>query len=513
MATNYEIGPILGKGSFANVHLARDVRNRRRCAIKIVDMTLCCQRQGNNTHADEPYSMVDLLRREVDVMSSISTSRHPNLVLLLESFSYTNQTTGSEMFGLVLEECSGGDLQNYMKNIRDQRKQQQTNLLPGGTFLSVNEIRHALSQVLCGLSFLHSRGICHRDVKASNIFLCPIQTSNQTTPKGVGKQANLSLLDCTLKLGDFGLAVQMKDTDEWGECCATFCGTPCCLAPEVVSLYVPNVAKNSSSAALGPQQSMFENHTGYGQPADLWSVGCLLFTMISGRNPFSIAAPPTQDIIEKTKRMQQIMQRVICGDWSLPANVRIEEPLEILLHQLLDDQPKNRGSARAILSSHPFFQADSTRPGSSMQTPKDLGPDNVSTTDARQNKENRENGNFTSVGNTNKPNIEETNHPLDSTKSQHCLPETTWKDLEAAKAAASEISAELLKLREKKQGIPQDVLDMNSDSGGHASNVDVVTNDGMAESVMHYFLNGQAGVIRLDSNSRLSRDDLIANLI
>ena len=54
---------------------------------------------------------------------------------------------------------------------------------------------------------------------------------------------------------------------------------------------------------------------------------------------------------------------------------------------------------------------------------------------------------------------------------------------------------------------------MNSDSDGHASNVDVVTNDGMAESVMHYFLNGQAGVIRLDSNSRLSRDDLIANLI
>ncbi|KAL7524174.1 hypothetical protein ACHAXR_000466, partial [Thalassiosira sp. AJA248-18] len=244
MASNFEIGRCLGNGSFATVHLARDIRTRRRCAIKLVDVTACQQRavaQENN--ADEPTSIADLLKREIDIHLSVSPSRHPNVVTLLESFSYINQATGSEMSALVMEHCPRGDLQCYMKRIREQRKQynrmtdaqhMKNILLPEGTFLSTNEIRHCLSQVLCGLSFLHSRGIIHRDVKAPNIFLCPIHNpNNETSPKRGGQVLQFSLLDCQLKLGDFGLAVQMKDDDDWYEAQTTFCGTPSCLAPEV----------------------------------------------------------------------------------------------------------------------------------------------------------------------------------------------------------------------------------------------------------------------------------------
>mmetsp|Transcript_19266 Transcript_19266/g.41776 ORF Transcript_19266/g.41776 Transcript_19266/m.41776 type:complete len:897 (-) Transcript_19266:1846-4536(-) len=400
MASNYEVGRFLGKGSFASVHLARDIRTRQHCAIKLVDVQEATRGSNDDADAvDEPSAIImALLQREIDVHTSVSSSRHPNVVTLLESFGYVNQITGSVMRALVLEHCSLGDLQGYMKRVRDQRKLQRTShqrmkmrygerglLLPEGTFLSANEIRHALSQVLCGLSFLHSRGICHRDIKAPNVFLCPIQTSNERTPKK-DKLMTFSLLDCQLKLGDFGLAFQMCDDDDWHEGCSTFCGTIPCLAPEVVSRNrldsssasrIPNGKTCNKKAefdsllgidtSLLPQQSELEKHAGYGQPADLWSTGCLLYTMIAGRNPFAVAAIhcPTQNqdpktqTMEKSKRIQQIIERVLRGDWSIPANVRMTKPMEMILHQLLEREPRRRGTAR-VLNMHPFFQTNST---------------------------------------------------------------------------------------------------------------------------------------------------------
>ena len=222
MADNYEVGRFLGKGSFATVHLARNIHTKQSFAIKIIDVTSCQQQQNDIHHVveDEPYTIAALLQREIDVHMSVSSSRHPNIVSLIESFRYNNEITGNEMKALILDYCELGDLQSYMKRVRDERKRQQydegtrgTLLLPEGTFLSVNQIRHTVSQVLCGLSFLHARGILHRDIKAPNIFLCPIQTSSvdNTTLNKKGKQnIQFSLLDCRIKLGDFGLAVQME---------------------------------------------------------------------------------------------------------------------------------------------------------------------------------------------------------------------------------------------------------------------------------------------------------------
>lgn len=220
MANNYKVGRFLGKGSFATVHLARNIHTKQSFAIKIIDVTSHQQQQNNDGGVvDEPYTIAALLQREIDVHMSVSSSRHPNIVSLIESFGYNNEITGNEMKALVLDYCELGDLQSYMKRVRDERKRQQydgnrgTLLLPEGIFLSVNQIRHTVSQVLCGLSFLHARGILHRDIKAPNIFLCHIQTSSvdNTTLKKKGKQnLQFSLLDCQIKLGDFGLAVQMQ---------------------------------------------------------------------------------------------------------------------------------------------------------------------------------------------------------------------------------------------------------------------------------------------------------------
>jgi len=135
-------------------------------------------------------------------------------------------------------------------------------------------------------------------------------------------------------------------------------------------------ASSSSSSLL--RRSKSEKVAGYGQPADLWSTGCLLYTMIVGRNPFSLPATApasggsghrdrgattkvtTTEEEEETRRIRRIIDRVVRGDWSVPASVRITDgSMESLLSQLLDMQPRKRGTARGILNLHPFFRTKS----------------------------------------------------------------------------------------------------------------------------------------------------------
>jgi serine/threonine protein kinase len=506
MECNYEVGRFLGKGSFATVHLARHVRTRLRCAIKIVDVSACEERRrreeggmpaaggvvvrgavegsrrgrrgrrrGGTTGEDEEdddrarhddddddyddeddgigtarsssrrrlVTTMAILRREIHVHSSVSSCRHPNIVRLLESFDYLNVIAGSNMTALVMELCPLGDLREYMRDHRGRGGNTSGN---DASFLDVREIRHALSEVLSGLSFLHSRGIVHRDVKAPNIFLSPVITSHQRTDEGGDRRGDgttktnglrgYTLLDCRLKLGDFGLAAQMEDDDDWNECRTTFCGTPTCLAPEVAqrSVHFPQIVASSissrgrrrrrggggmetkeeeeeeeeeemttstdggdgrldeSSSSPPPRNMRHQRYrrrshgttrriTGYGQPADLWSTGCLLYTMIVGRNPFAMPSTATSTTTrgeceqthmmregeeegradasdEKARRIRQIVDRVVRGDWSVPASVIMSnESMEGLLEQLMEMQPRKRGTARGILNFHPFFQA------------------------------------------------------------------------------------------------------------------------------------------------------------
>ncbi|KAI9021091.1 kinase-like domain-containing protein, partial [Hyaloraphidium curvatum] len=179
---------------------------------------------------------------------------------------------------LVMELCSGGELYRYLQ----QR----------GSPLSEPEARMVMLQLISGLQYLHAHGIIHRDLKLSNLLL---------TDKG------------DLKIADFGLAVKIETID--GEQ-KTMCGTPNYISPEIVS------------------------RQPYGLAADVWSLGCLLVTLLTGKPPFESEA--VKNTLDKVARV----------DYELPSFV--SDVARKLVDQLLQKDPQRRPSLRRILS-YEFF--------------------------------------------------------------------------------------------------------------------------------------------------------------
>eukprot|EP00111_Clytia_hemisphaerica_P003243 TCONS_00009253-protein len=106
-------------------------------------------------------------------------------------------------------------------------------------------IRVYTYQIIKAINFLHQSGVVHRDIKGANIFL---------SSSGL------------IKIGDFGSAVKLKDPmcTTQGEVFNTR-GTAAFMAPEVITL---------------------DKGRGYGRAADIWSLGCVVIEMSTGKQPW-----------------------------------------------------------------------------------------------------------------------------------------------------------------------------------------------------------------------------------
>ncbi|KAJ3059209.1 hypothetical protein HK102_010099, partial [Quaeritorhiza haematococci] len=100
-------------------------------------------------------------------------------------------------------------------------------------------------QVLRGLEYLHAMGIVHCDLKAANIL---------TTKGG------------NVKLSDFGVSKQLNVLDKDSKAVV---GTPNWMAPEIIEL-------NGATTA-----------------SDIWSLGCTIVEMLTGKPPYSDLMPMT----------------------------------------------------------------------------------------------------------------------------------------------------------------------------------------------------------------------------
>ncbi|VAI25138.1 unnamed protein product [Triticum turgidum subsp. durum] len=204
----YELGEMVGKGTFAEVFRAVHAPTGARVAVKEID------RRRVDDHVRRG------ILQEMSILGSLS---HPNILRLINTIE-----TGEKLF-LVLEYCDGGDLEAYRQTHGGPR-----NRLPEAT------ARDFARQLAEGLKVLRGQRIVHRDLKPQNLLLSADGDA------------------ITLKIGDFGFARSLMHEN----LAATFCGSPYYMAPEIWR---------------GDK---------YDAKADLWSVGVILFQLVTGELPF-----------------------------------------------------------------------------------------------------------------------------------------------------------------------------------------------------------------------------------
>jgi len=149
------------------------------------------------------------------------------------------------------------------------------------------ETRYFLHQILLGCLYLHDNKIIHRDLKLGNVFL----------------NDNMEV-----KIGDFGLATKV---DYDGERKRTLCGTPNYIAPEV----------------LGKKGHSYE--------VDVWSLGCILYTLLVGKPPF------------ETQTLKDTYTRIKKNEYHIPS--RVGPLARNLIQRLLQHEPVKRPSVAEIL--------------------------------------------------------------------------------------------------------------------------------------------------------------------
>ena len=170
-----------------------------------------------------------LLRSEIDTMMHCD---HPNCVTLFQVFDEPEKTY------MVMELMTGGNVMDRIVEL-DHCSEELT--------------CHVVTQTLSALRHLHGLGITHRDLKPENLLYASADPNSESYN--------------TIKLADFGLARIMEDG-----CLKTMCGTPAYVAPEVL---FQSVKKN-----------------GYHHEVDLWSLGVVVYVMLSGFLPFSHDSKP-----------------------------------------------------------------------------------------------------------------------------------------------------------------------------------------------------------------------------
>ncbi|KAH0462157.1 hypothetical protein IEQ34_009732 [Dendrobium chrysotoxum] len=174
----YELGRMLGEGSFGKVKFARRVDTGEAFAVKILD-----RKRILDLKIDEQ------LKREI---ATLKLLKHPNVVRLHEVFA------SKERIYMVLEYVNGGEL--YDKIASKGRLSEQFG-------------RNIFQQLIDGISYCHDKGVYHRDLKPENVLV-----------DAMGK----------IKISDFGLSALSQQL--WNDgLLHTTCGSPNYVAPEVLS--------------------------------------------------------------------------------------------------------------------------------------------------------------------------------------------------------------------------------------------------------------------------------------
>jgi serine/threonine protein kinase/WD40 repeat protein len=226
---------LLGEGGMGIVYQAYDDRLRRTVAVKLL------------RRVSRSRSLATRLRREAEAAARLS---HPNVVQVYATGEF------DELPFVVMGYVRGGTL--------DDRLQGQ----PQPPRASAHIVRLLAEAV----EFAHQRGVIHRDIKPRNILLDCFAAN----------VANASWEEITPKIADFGLA-KLQDDENGATHSGQMIGTPAYAAPEQLQS-ARRVLPDSQPKTLEGLEKMPEE-VSVGPTADIYSLGVLLYQMLTGRPP------------------------------------------------------------------------------------------------------------------------------------------------------------------------------------------------------------------------------------
>nr|XP_017199365.2 protein kinase C delta type isoform X1 [Oryctolagus cuniculus]XP_017199367.2 protein kinase C delta type isoform X1 [Oryctolagus cuniculus]XP_051708294.1 protein kinase C delta type isoform X1 [Oryctolagus cuniculus] len=257
---NFTFHKVLGKGSFGKVMLAELKGKGKFFAVKVLKKDVVL--------VDDDVECTMVEKRVLAL-----ASENPFLAQLLCTFQ-----TKEHLF-FVMEFLNGGDL---MYHIQDKGRFE----LYRATFYA--------AEIICGLQFLHNKGIIYRDLKLDNVLLDR---------------------DGHIKIADFGMCKE----NMFGENRAsTFCGTPDYIAPEILQ------------------------GLKYTFSVDWWSFGVLLYEMLIGQSPFH--GDDEDELFESIRVDTPHYPR-----W-------ITKESKDILEKLFQRDPPRRLGMTGNIRAHPFFK-------------------------------------------------------------------------------------------------------------------------------------------------------------
>ena len=280
VANNYLVANILGDGQTSVVRLAFKVVGKK---LKTFALKMIKFRRDTYSRVLRDASA------EVRIMKRLS---HPCILKFVEVMVAEHHVI------IVMEHAAGGELFNYVAD-----NYQQDNLSEKVTKIYFYQIVHCVQ-------YLHSRAVCHRDLKLENILL--------TNSK------DLSIM----KVTDFGFSKSFESAQDQ---LVSYVGTPVYMAPEVCKL---------------DHKDEDDRDSPYSPKVDCWSLGVVLYTMLSGRRPFE-AGPEM-----KSKILSGQYRQMSGRDWN-----NVSAKAKHLVRCLLEVDPLVRLSTEEIME-HPWIAQD-----------------------------------------------------------------------------------------------------------------------------------------------------------
>ena len=259
---HFRLGNLIGEGAYGKVFECLNVETGEILAVKHVELSGDSKKIVNE---------ISSLKKEISLLRNL---KHKNIV----KYVTTQVSDDMKSVDIIMEYVPGGSIRQLLN--RFEKFHEKT-------------CQKYLSQILQGLSYLHSKGIIHRDIKCANLLV-----DNEGT----------------IKVSDFGASKYIEDSIEMNR---SLKGSPYWIAPEVAM------------------------RTGHSYSADVWSVGCVLIEMLTGSPPWANLSKSAKEVLRIVANAREPPQ--------LPTG--ISRPCFDFLNACLKVEPARRAKLDQLIAS------------------------------------------------------------------------------------------------------------------------------------------------------------------